>query len=99
MPDRDVPDGSVVITPGEVYNEVRDLTIVIRDLIASDAEDKRNRAREELERAEERRTTTERFKDLDRRLGAVEKKLIFFAGAAATIGAGAGSYLSKLLGS
>jgi len=93
-----MPDGSVVIPPAAVYNEVRDLTIVVRDLIARDAEDDRRRAREDQSRAEHDRKTDEKFKELFTRVNAIERKLYLWSGAAAAVGAGAGTYLPKLFG-
>jgi len=93
-----MPDGSVVIPPAAVYNEVRDLTVAVRDLLAHDAEDERRRAREDQLRAERDKKTDEKFRELFTRVAAIERKLYLWSGAAAAVGAGAGTYLPKLFG-
>lgn len=83
-----IPEGSIVITPTEVYNEVKSLTEAVRDLIASDKADEKARAELRV-----------RVDQIDARLSTVEKKLLLFTGAAAAVGAGVGTWLPGLLGS
>ena len=83
-----IPDGSIIITPTEVYNEVKSLTDAVRDLIASDKADEQQRADLRL-----------RVDQLDTRLTAVERKMLLFTGAAAAAGAGIGTWLPRVLGS
>ena len=83
-----IPDGSIIITPTEVYNEVKALTDAVRDLIASDKADEQQRADLRL-----------RVDQLDTRLTAVERKMLLFTGAAAAAGAGIGTWLPRVLGS
>lgn len=82
-----IPEGSIIITPTEVYNEVKSLTDAVRDLIASDKADQVDRTKLEL-----------RVDKLDSRLSAVERKMLLFTGAAAAAGAGIGTWLPKVLG-
>lgn len=82
-----IPEGSIVITPTEVYNEVKALTIAVRELVASDKAE-----------ADDRTALRQRVDQIDNRLTAVERKLLLATGFAAACGAGAGSWLSTLLG-
>jgi len=81
-----IPEGSIIITPTEVYNEVKALTIAVRELVASDKSE-----------ADERAALKNKVDQLDTRLTAVERKLLLATGFAAACGAGAGSWLSTLL--
>ena len=83
-----IPDGSIIITPTEVYNEVKSLTDAVRDLIASDKAD-----------VDQRTKLEQRVDKLDTRLTAVERKMLLFTGAAAAAGAGIGTWLPRVLGS
>lgn len=82
-----IPEGSIIITPAEVYNEVKSLTDAVRSLIASDAAD-----------VLARNTLQEHVDKLDTRLSAVERKMLLFTGAAAALGAGVGTWLPRVLG-
>ena len=82
-----IPEGSIIITPTEVYNEVKSLTDAVRDLIASDKADGVERTKLEM-----------RVDKLDTRLTAVERKMLLFTGAAAAAGAGIGTWLPRVLG-
>lgn len=82
-----IPEGSIVITPAEVYAKVTSLTDAVRDLIASDKAEEHARAELRL-----------KVEQLDTRLTAVEKKMLLFTGAAAAAGAGIGTWLPRLLG-
>lgn len=87
QPPPQIPEGSVIITPAEVYAEVKSLTDAVRDLIASDKADGVERTKLEL-----------RVDKLDTRLTAVERKMLLFTGAAAAAGAGIGTWLPRVLG-
>ncbi len=82
-----IPEGSIIITPTEVYNEVKSLTDAVRDLISADAQDAQVRAELRL-----------RVDAIDNRLSAVEKKMLLLTGFAAAAGAGAGTWLSRIMG-
>ena len=82
-----IPEGSIIITPTEVYNEVKSLTDAVRDLISADKQDVQVRAELRL-----------RVDAIDSRLSAVEKKMLLFTGAAAAAGAGIGTWLPRVLG-
>jgi hypothetical protein len=82
-----IPEGSIIITPTEVYNEVKSLTEAVRQLVAQDAAE-----------VESRRELKARVDLLDTRLTAVERKMLLFTGAAAAVGAGVGTWLPGLLG-
>jgi hypothetical protein len=81
------PEGSIIITPAEVYAKVTSLTDAVTELVAADKAEERHRAaiQVKVERLEERMT-------------AVERKLLLATGAAAAIGGGLGSWLPGLLG-
>jgi hypothetical protein len=82
-----IPEGSIIITPTEVYNEVKSLTEAVRQLVAQDAAE-----------VESRRELKARVDSLDTRLTAVERKMLLFTGAAAAAGAGIGTWLPRVLG-
>ena len=82
-----IPEGSIIITPTEVYNEVKSLTEAVRQLVAQDAAE-----------VESRRELKARVDLLDTRLTAVERKMLLFTGAAAAAGAGIGTWLPRVLG-
>jgi len=82
-----VPEGSIIITPTEVYNEVKSLTEAVRELVAADHADQASRAELKL-----------RVDQIDTRLSAVEKKMLLFTGFAAAAGAGVGTWLPRVLG-
>lgn len=86
MTNQNVPEGSVIIPPYEVFNEVRALTIAVRDLIASDKAD-----------TDARTKLWEKMSELDRRVGRIETKLWFIAGIAAALGGGAGAGIASTL--
>ena len=81
-----IPEGSVVISPADIYAEVRSLTKAVTDLVATDKA-------EANDRADLRAKVTQ----LDTRLSAVERKLWMVTGAAAAAGGGLGAWLPSLL--
>jgi hypothetical protein len=81
------PEGSIIITPAEVYAKVTGLTDVVTELVATDRADERQRA--------ELKVKVERLED---RLGAIERKIWIAAGAAAALGGTLGSWLPTLSG-
>lgn len=81
-----VPEGSVIITPGEIYGEVKELTREVRDLITADKAESRERAKLEA-----------KVDTLDTRVSAIERKLWILTGAAATAGGAIGSTIVPLL--
>ena len=83
-----IPEGSIIITPTEVYNEVKSLTEAVRQMVANDVAE-----------VESRRDLKARVDMLDNRLTAVERKMLLFTGAAAALGAGVGTWLPRVLGS
>lgn len=88
QPGNNIPDGSIIITPTEVYNEVKSLTEAVRQMVANDVAE-----------IESRRELKQRVDLLDSRLSAVERKMLLFTGAAAAAGAGIGTWLPRVLGS
>jgi hypothetical protein len=82
-----IPEGSIVITPTEVYNEVKTLTEVVRKMVAQDEAE-----------VDARRDLKAKVDSLDARLTAVERKMLLFTGAAAAAGAGIGTWLPRVLG-
>ena len=86
-PQQQIPEGSIVITPTEVYNEVKSLTEAVRKMVAQDEAE-----------IESRRELKLRVDGLDTRLSAVERKMLLFTGAAAAAGAGIGTWLPRVLG-
>ena len=82
-----IPEGSIIITPAEVYAKVTALTDAVTELVATDKAEQKDRAA--LEAKVER---------IDSRLSAVEKKLWMITGAAAAAGGVLGSWLPTVLG-
>lgn len=81
-----VPDGSIIITPSEVYAEVKALTEVVRQLVARDEAEKADRDRLALEVA-----------DLAKRLNWVEQKIWIASGFCAAAGSGIGAVVVSLI--
>lgn len=80
-----VPEGSIVITPSEVYADVKTLTERVTTLLA----------RDEAERDDRERDRT-RLDSIDSRLSKVEQKVWLAAGFCAAIGGGASALASLL---
>lgn len=83
-----IPEGSIIITPTEVYNEVKSLTEAVRQMVAQDVAE-----------VESRRDLKARVDQHDTRISAIERKMLLFTGAAAALGAGVGTWLPRVLGS
>ena len=81
-----IPEGSVVISPADIYAEVRSLTKAVTELVGSDKAE-----------AAERATLRAKVEQIDTRLTAVERKLWMVTGAAAAVGGGMGAWLPSLL--
>lgn len=81
----EIPEGSVVITPAQVYDKVITLTEQVTKLLASEEQDKK--AREDFK------------SDLDKlreRVGALEQKVWLAAGFCAAGGSGAVALIQHL---
>lgn len=87
MADQTIPEGSVVITPGEVYARVLNLTDQVTQLLAQ-----KDRTEEQHQRLEVR------VEGLEGRVARAEAKLWIITGAAATLGGSIGAGLGKLFG-
>lgn len=81
-----VPDGSVIITPGEVYSRVIALTEVVTTMVASDAAD-----------ADSRRDIKSRLAKVEDDVAVIKSRLWFVAGVASAAGGGIGSALAAVL--
>lgn len=75
----DVPDGSIIITPAEVYADVKSLTDQVRTLLARDEAEREDRDRDRS-----------RLDAVESRLSKVEQKVWLASGACAAVGAVAG---------
>lgn len=81
-----IPEGSVVISPADIYAEVRSLTTAVQALVATDKAEANDRA-----------AMAARVEHLDTRLSAVERKLWMVTGAAASVGGLLGAWLPTVL--
>lgn len=81
-----IPEGSIVITPAEVYSKVTALTDAVTELVATDKAEQRERA-----------ALAAQVAALAVRVSAVEKKIWMVTGAAAAIGGTLGSWLPTVL--
>lgn len=87
----DVPEGSIVITPKEFYDGVRQ---DVSEIKAAQA-----RIEGAIAPLPERVSVLERkVEAIDQRQDDMDKKIAYFAGAAAALGALAGSILPRILG-
>jgi hypothetical protein len=85
-PQPSIPEGSVVITPAEVYAKVVELTTVVTKMVAADEAEKNDRSK-----IEARLTTVEN------RVTSLNNRLWFIAGIASAAGGGIGSGIAALL--
>lgn len=98
-----IPEGSIIITPAEVYAKVTSLTDVVTKLVAQD-EAEQGRAAEvkqhgELLAAEvKQKADAAEVKELAGRVSAIEKKIWLVTGAAAAAGGLLGNWLPSVLG-
>lgn len=92
-----VPEGSVIITPGEVYSRVTALTDAVQTLLARDAEDERRRVEEREAAARRDSERREEIARIETRLSSVERKLWIASGFAAALGGTVGANLGRLL--
>lgn len=93
----DIPEGSVIITPSQVYDKVNTLTEAVQTLLNRDAEIERRRT-EERELATRRDTEQrEEMAGIQSRLTSVERKLWLASGFAAALGGTIGANLGRLL--
>lgn len=100
-----IPEGSVIITPTEIYAKVNTLTEVVTQLLARDEADQVRQA--DLKEATTRREAEAAVRESDRkaeleaikiRLSAVERKVYVASGFAAALGGVLGGYLPSVLG-
>lgn len=100
-----IPEGSVIITPTEIYAKVNTLTEVVTQLLARDEAEQVRRA--DLKEVSARRDAEAAVRESDRkaeieaikiRLTAVERKVYIAAGFAAALGGVLGGYLPTVLG-
>lgn len=97
MPDH-IPEGSVIITPAQVYDKVNKLTEAVTEMLARDQADEvaaRRREAEDNRRESDRKAE---IKALEVRVTAVERKVYIAAGFAAALGGVLGGYLPAVLG-
>jgi len=82
-----IPAGSIIITPADLYAKVTALTDAVTELVATDKAEQRERA-----------ALAAQVAALGVRVSAIEKKIWLVTGGAAAIGAGLGSWLPSALG-
>lgn len=81
-----IPEGSIIITPAEVYGKVTGLTSSVEKLILQNEQAIKDRTEDRTD-----------FKELEGRVSGLERKLWIFTGAAATLGGTIGSWLPTVL--
>ncbi|HEX6684538.1 MAG TPA: hypothetical protein VF062_17170 [Candidatus Limnocylindrales bacterium] len=81
-----VPEGSVIITPAEVYARVVALTDVVTKMVAADQAD-----------AESRAELKSRLGKVEQDVLTIKQKLWFVAGACSAVGGGVGSAVAAIL--
>jgi hypothetical protein len=79
------PEGSVIITPAEVYSKVVALTEVVTKMVATDAAD-----------ATTRKNLEHRLGKVEDDVAAIKQRLWFVAGLASAAGGGIGSTLAAV---
>lgn len=101
-----IPEGSVIITPAQVYDKVNTLTELVTQLLARDEADLIRQAdlkdaalRRESEYARRESDQKAEVEAIKIRLGAVERKVYIASGFAAALGGVLGGYLPTVLGS
>lgn len=100
-----IPDGSVIITPAQVYDKVNSLTEAVTELLARDKADEKRQAdqkeasvRREAEAAVRESDRKAEMEALKLRMSAVERKVYIASGFAAAVGGVLGGYLPSVLG-
>lgn len=81
-----VPEGSVIITPAEVYSRVVALTDVVTKMVAADQAE-----------SEARADMKARLKTVEDDVSSIKQKLWFVAGICSAAGGGLGSALASVL--
>lgn len=81
-----VPEGSVIITPTEVYSRVIALTDVVTKMVASDQAE-----------AESRAEMKTRLGKVEEDVVSIKQKLWFVAGVCSALGGGIGSAIASVL--
>lgn len=101
----DIPEGSVIITPAQVYDKVNALTEAVTEMLARDKAEEKRQA--DLKEAALRREADAARRESDQkaeveaiklRLSAVERKVYVASGFAAALGGVLGGYLPSVLG-
>lgn len=100
-----IPEGSVIITPSQVYDRVNSLTEAVTELLARDKADQDRQAdlkeaalRREAESARRESDQKAEVEAIKLRLSAVERKVYIASGFAAAVGGVLGGYLPSVLG-
>jgi hypothetical protein len=83
-PSMRIPDGSVVITPTQMYQEIRETHDLVKDVAA-----KLDPALTEIRND---------IADHEGRIRGIERRVWFWAGTASALGASAGYFLSRVSG-
>lgn len=93
-----IPEGSVIITPAQVYDKVNSLTEAVTELLARDKADEKADARRDAEAAVRESDRKAEIEAIKIRLVAVERKVYIASGFAAALGGVLGGYLPTVLG-
>jgi hypothetical protein len=93
-----IPEGSVIITPAQVYDKVNALTDAVTELLARDKADQETARRRDTEDRERESDRKAQVKAIELRLTAVERKVYVASGFAAAIGGVLGGWLPSVLG-
>jgi hypothetical protein len=100
-----IPEGSVIITPTEIYAKVNTLTELVTQVLARDeaatvrqADQKEQALRRETESARREADMKAEMEAVKLRVSAVERKVYIAAGFAAALGGVLGGYLPSVLG-
>jgi hypothetical protein len=101
-----IPEGSVVITPTEIYAKVNTLTELVTQVLARDeaaalrqADLKEAALRRDADAARRESDQKAEVEAIKLRLGAVERKVYIASGFAAAVGGVLGGYLPSVIGS
>lgn len=93
----DVPEGSIIITPAQVYEKVTGLTEKVTRLLLQNEQANRDRTDDRAAIAKLEERVGDELRLVKARVDALERRVWLITGAAAAVGGSIGSWLPAVL--